>query len=36
MRARQGGREPAIMPTKYSALLQIARVTLSPGDEGED
>ena len=29
-RARQGGMEPAMMPTKYSALLQIANVTLSP------
>ena len=28
--ARQGGIEPTIMPTKYSALLQIAKTTLSP------
>ena len=28
--ARQGGIEPATMPTKYSALLQIAKTTLSP------
>lgn len=27
---RQGGIEPVIMPTKYSALDQVAKATLSP------